>query len=49
MFIRDILIKASILMFILPDLKMIWKLNFNKIVTILVFVYFSSSLHLISF
>ncbi len=31
MFIKNILIKTSILVFILPDLKMIWKLNFNKI------------------
>ncbi len=30
MFARDIWVKASTLVFILPDLKMIWKLNFNK-------------------
>ncbi len=30
MFVKDILIKALTLMFILSDLKMIWKLNFDK-------------------
>ncbi len=30
MFARDIWVSALTLMFILPDLKMIWKLNFDR-------------------